>query len=158
MLTNWLANMFVRYIIMVCAFFGHRDAPSEIRDRIKETVIDLIEERGVTKFYVGNNGNFDRMALSVLKELSGMYPQINYYVVYAYLPEKGGEDFEHTTYPEGIETVPKRFAIDYRNRRIVGQADIVVAYVGRSFGGAAKFVDMAERQGKDVINLCKCYI
>lgn len=139
---------------MKCAFFGHRDAPSEIRDRIKETVIDLIEERGVTKFYVGNNGNFDRMALSVLKELSGMYPQINYYVVYAYLPEKGGEDFKHTIYPEGIETVPKRFAIYYRNRWIVGRTDIVVAYVGRSFGGAAKFVDMAERQGKDVINLC----
>lgn len=143
---------------MVCAFFGHRDAPSEIRDRIKETVIDLIEESGVTKFYVGNNGNFDRMALSVLKELGGMYPQIAYYVVYAYLPEKGVEDFEHTIYPEGIENVPKRFAIDYRNRWIVGRADIVVAYVGRSFGGAAKFVDMAERQGKDVINLCKCYI
>lgn len=139
---------------MRCAFFGHRDAPSEIRDRIKETVIDLIEEKDVTEFYMGNNGNFDRMALSVLKELSEMYPQVNYYVVYAYLPEKGGEDFKHTIYPEGIENVPKRFAIDYRNRWIVGRTDIVVAYVGRSFGGAAKFVDMAERQGKDVINLC----
>ena len=138
---------------MACAFFGHRDAPIEIRDKIKETVISLIEERDVTEFYVGNNGNFDRMALSVLKELSEMYPQIDYYVVYAYLPEKGVEDFEHTTYPEGIETVPKRFAIDYRNRWIVGQADIVVAYVRRSFGGAAKFVDMAERQGRTIINL-----
>ena len=138
---------------MVCAFFGHRDAPIEIRDKIKETVINLIEEIDVTKFYVGNNGDFDRMALSVLKELSEMYPQIDYYVVYAYLPEKGGDDFEHTIYPEGIETVPKRFAIDYRNRWIVGQADIVVAYVRRAYGGAAKFVNMAERQGKDVINL-----
>jgi len=139
---------------MVCAFFGHRDAPDEIRDRIKETVIDLIEERDVTKFYVGNNGDFDRMALSVLKELSGMYPQISYYVVYAYLPEKGGEGFEHTIYPEGIETVPKRFAIDYRNRWMVGQTNVVVAYVRWSFGGAAKFVDMAERQGRTIINLC----
>lgn len=138
---------------MVCAFFGHRDAPIEILDKIKETVINLIEERDVTKFYVGNNGDFDRMALSVLKELSGMYPQISYYVVYAYLPEKGREDLEHTIYPEGIETVPKRFAIDYRNRWIVGRADIVVAYVRRSFGGAAKFVDMAERRGKDIIDL-----
>ena len=154
MLTNWLANMFVRCFIMVCAFFGHRDAPIEIRNKIKETVINLIEEKDVTKFYVGNNGNFDRMALSVLKELSVMYPQIDYYVVYAYLPEKGGGDFEHTIYPGGIETVPKRFAIDYRNRWMVRQADIVVAYVRRSFGGAAKFVGMAERQGKDIINLC----
>lgn len=140
---------------MICAFFGHRDAPLEIRDKLKKTIISLIEERDVTEFYVGNNGNFDRMALSVLKELSEMYQQIDYYVVYAYLPEKGGEGFEHTIYPEGIETVPKRFAIDYRNRWMVGQANVVVAYVRRSFGGAAKFVDMAERQGKDVINLFK---
>lgn len=138
---------------MRCAFFGHRDAPLEIRDKLKKTIISLIEERNVTEFYMGNNGNFDRMALSVLKELSGMYPQINYYVVYAYLPEKGGEDFEHTIYPEGIETVPKRFAIDYRNRWMVGQVDIVIAYVKNSYGGAAKFVDMAERQGKDIIDL-----
>lgn len=143
---------------MRCAFFGHRDAPLEIRDKLKKTVISLIEERDVTEFYVGNNGNFDRMALYVLKELSEMYPQIDYYVVYAYLPEKGGEDFEHTIYPEGIETVPKRFAIDYRNRWIVGRADIVVAYVRRAYGGAAKFVDMAERQERTVINLYKYHI
>lgn len=138
---------------MKCAFFGHRNAPIEIRDKIKETVINLIEERDVTAFYVGNNGNFDRMALSVLKKLSEMYPQISYYVVYAYLPEKSEEDFSHTIYPEGIETAPKRFAIDYRNRWIVGQADIVVAYIQHSFGGAAKFVDMAERKGAEIINL-----
>lgn len=140
---------------MKCAFFGHRDAPEEIRDKLRETVVKLIEEKDVTKFYVGNNGNFDRMALSVLKELSGVYPQISYYEVYAYLPEKSGDNFEHTLYPEGIEAVPKRFAIDYRNRWIVGQADIVVAYVRHSFGGAAKFVDMAERQRKNIINLFK---
>ncbi len=138
---------------MICTFFGHRDSPDKIRDKLRETVVKLIEERDVTKFYVGNNGNFDRMALSVLKELSGVYPQINYYVVHAYLPEKGGEDFEHTVYPEGIETIPKRFAIDYRNRWMVGQADVVVAYVRRSYGGAAKFLDLAERQGRMVINL-----
>lgn len=138
---------------MVCAFFGHRDAPSDLRDKLRETVAKLIEEKNVTEFYMGNNGNFDRMALSVLKELREMYPQINYYVVYAYLPQKDGEDYEHTLYPEGIETVPKRFAIDYRNRWIVGQADVVIAYVRRSFGGAAKFVDMAERQGREVVNL-----
>lgn len=143
---------------MKCAFFGHRDAPSELRGKLRETVVKLIEERGVTEFYMGNNGDFDRMALSVLKELSEVYPQIDYYVVYAYLPEKGGEVFEHTIYPEGIETVPKRFAIDYRNKWIVGQVDIVVAYVKNSYGGAAKFVDLAERKGLDIIDLCKYHI
>lgn len=143
---------------MKCAFFGHCDAPSELRGTLRETVVKLIEEREVTEFYMGNNGNFDRMALSVLKELSEMYPQIDYYVVYAYLPQKDGEDFTHTLYPEGIEVVPRRFAIDHRNRWMVGQADIVVAYVRHSYGGAAKFVDMAERWRREVINLCGYYI
>lgn len=145
-------------MLMKCAFFGHRDAPSELRGTLRETVVKLIEERDVTEFYMGNNGNFDRMALFVLKELSEMHPQIDYYVVYAYLPQKDGEDFTHTLYPEGIEAVPRRFAIDHRNRWMVGQANIVVAYVKRSFGGAVKFVDMAERRGREVINLCKYYI
>lgn len=139
---------------MKCVFFGHSDAPGEMRNKLKETVLGLIEKRNVTEFYFGNNGSFDKMALSVLKELSKAYPYINYNVVYAYIPDESGEDFSHTIYPEGIETVPKRFAIDHRNRWLIGQADIVIAYVRRSYGGAAKFVVLAERQGKEIINLC----
>jgi len=61
---------------MKCTFFGHRDAPGEIRDKIKEAVINLIEQENVTEFYVGDKGSFDRMSLSVLKELAAAYPQI----------------------------------------------------------------------------------
>jgi len=81
-----------------------------------------------------------------LKELSGVYPQINYYVVHAYLPEKGGEDFEHTVYPEGIETIPKRFAIDYRNRWMVGQADVVVNMTEIDDAGRAQIEDIVKRK------------
>ncbi len=140
---------------MVCAFFGHRDTPSKIQDKLKETVLKLIEKRNVTEFYVGNNGSFDSMALSVLTELSEIYPQIKYNVVYAYIPAESKVDFIHSIYPEGIEKVPKRFAIDYRNRWIVGQTDIVVAYIRVPWGGTAKFVEMAEKKGKEVINLCQ---
>lgn len=140
---------------MKCTFFGHRDAPGEIRDKIKEAMINLIEQENVTEFYVGDKGSFDRMSLSVLKELAAAYPQIKYCVVYAYIPNEGREDFEHTVFPEGIESAPKRFAIDYRNRWMEKHSDFVIAYVGHSLGGAAKYVETARKHGKKVIDLCE---
>lgn len=135
---------------MTCTFFGHSNTPLEIRGKLKTTIIDLIENQSVDLFYVGDKGNFDGLALSVLRDISAIYP-IRYYVVLAYLP-KEKSDYP-TLFPEGIETIPKRFTLDFRNRFMVRQSDIVVAYVNRDFGGAAKFVDVARKMGKSIINL-----
>ena len=47
---------------MTCTFFGHKDAPQEIRPLLRDVLLDLIEHQGVTQFYVGNQGSFDRKA------------------------------------------------------------------------------------------------
>lgn len=137
---------------MNCTFFGHANTPAEVKSILKEEVIKLIETRGADRFYVGNHGSFDRMALSVLKELSEIYPQIDYCVVYAYLP-RDGADVSHSVYPEGIENVPKRFAINFRNNWLIQHADIVVTFVTRSHGGAAKFKEISEKKGREVVEL-----
>ena len=139
---------------MTVTFFGHKDTPKEIEPTLRTTLVDLIENHDATKFYVGNNGNFDTMVRRQLENLSQTYP-ITYSVVLAYLPTKKSEydDYTNSLLPEGIETAPKRFAISYRNKWMVGQADIVVTYVTHSFGGAAQFKELAERQGKTVIEL-----
>ena len=139
---------------MTVTFFGHKDTPKEIEPTLRTTLVDLIENHGAIKFYVGNNGNFDTMVRRQLENLSQAYP-ITYNVVLAYLPTKKSEydDYTNTILPEGIETAPKRFAISWRNKWMIEQADIVVTYVTHSFGGAAQFKAMAERQGKMVIEL-----
>ena len=139
---------------MVCTFFGHKDTPKEIEPTLRSTLIDLIENKNVNVFYVGNNGNFDTMVRRQLEDLSQTYP-ITYSVVLAYLPTEKNkyDDLTNTIYPEGIETVPKRFAISYRNKWMVEQSDIVITYVARTYGGAWQFKAMAERQGKKVIEL-----
>ena len=141
---------------MTVTFFGHKDTPKEIEPTLRATLVDLIENHGATEFYVGNNGNFDTMVRRQLEELSQVYP-ITYSVVLAYLPTKKSEyeDHSNTILPEGIETVPKRFAISYRNKWMVEQSDIVITYVARTYGGAWQFKAMAERQGKTVIELNK---
>lgn len=139
---------------MTVTFFGHKDTPKEIEPTLRATLVDLIENQGASVFYVGNNGNFDTMVRRQLENLSQTYP-ITYNIVLAYIPTKKSEydSFTNTLLPEGIETVPKRFAISYRNEWMLEQSDTVVSYVIRTYGGAVQFKAMAERQGKTVIEL-----
>ena len=64
-----------------CTFFGHRDCPSSIKPKLREILIDLIENHAVDMFYVGQQGAYDAIVRSVLKELASVYPHINYAVV-----------------------------------------------------------------------------
>ena len=133
-------------------FFGHRDTPKEIESALRLTLIDLIENKNATVFYVGNHGNFDAMVRRQLEDLSKIYP-IKYYVVLAYMPGKNDTPDEHSLLPGGIEAVPRRFAINYRNKWMLNKSNIVITYVTRPIGGAWEFKRMAEKQGKVNINL-----
>ena len=139
---------------MTATFFGHKDTPKNIEPTLRTTLVDLIENHGADLFYVGNNGNFDTMVRRQLENLSQTYP-ITYNIVLAYLPTKKSEydDYTNTILPEGIETIPKRFAISWRNKWMIQQSDVVVTYVTRNFGGAAQFKEIAEKQSKTVIEL-----
>lgn len=141
--------------MVVCTFFGHRDCPETIKPYLREVLVDLITNQGVDTFYVGNQGRFDGIVRSVLRELEKEYPEIRYAVVLAYLPGKKNEydDFSDTILPEGIEAVHPRYAIDWRNRWMLQRSDFVVTYITHSWGGAAKFAEKAKREGKTVINL-----
>ena len=137
---------------MTCTFFGHRDTPQAVKPVLKTVLQELIEQ-GVRQFYVGNQGNFDAMVTGVLKELEQSHG-IRFEIVLAYLPKEKDPFYEtHSILPEGIENVPPRFAIEYRNKWMIEHSDIVVSYVRRSFGGAAKFKALAIKKGKTVIEL-----
>ena len=138
-----------------CTFFGHRECPDSIKPKLKKVMIDLINNHDVDMFYVGNQGQFDTIVRSVLRELKKECPQINYAVVLAYMPGKKTEydDYSDTMLPEGIESVHPRYAISWRNNWMLRQSDYVVTYITRSWGGAAQYADKARRQKKTVINI-----
>lgn len=139
----------------ICTFFGHRDCPAPIRTQLKAVLIDLITNHDVDMFYIGNQGRFDVIVRSVLRELKEEYPQINYAVVVAYMPGKQTEydDYSDTMLPEGIESVHPRYAISWRNNWMLRQSDYVVTYITHSWGGAYQYAEKAKRGGKVVINL-----
>ena len=138
----------------VCTFFGHRDCPENIREKLREAIVTLIGE-GVDTFYVGNQGQFDGMVRSVLRQLSKEYPHIRYAVVLAYLPteRREFEDHSDTMYPEGLENVPPRFAIARRNKWMIQASDCCICFVRHTWGGAFQFVQQAMGKGKRIIRL-----
>ena len=141
----------------VCTLFGHRECPDSIQARLKKLLINLIEEQHVELFYVGHQGAFDRIVRNTLRELTFLYPHVRYYIVLAYMPQSPKEydelDYSLTLLPDGIEIIPKRFAISWRNKWMIQQADYVITYVTHSWGGAAQFEKAARCQGKTIFNL-----
>ena len=138
-----------------CCFFGHREVTHNIREKLTAIIERLITEEGVTGFYVGNQGQFDSMVYSVLKELKAKYPHIRYTVVLAYMPDEHikkvyGED---TLFPDGMESVPKKFAISKRNDWMIQQSGFAVCYVYKVTGGAAKFREKAKKRKLRIIDV-----
>lgn len=141
---------------MTCSFFGHRYIDEAIAAPLKNALTNLIANN-VDTFLVGHQGDFDRLVLRTLRQLKKEFPQIRYRVVLAYLPAARAAycayTEEETVFPEGLETVPHRYAISWRNRWMIRQSDVVVTYITHSQGGAAQFAESAKRMNKRVINI-----
>ena len=138
-----------------CCFFGHREVMHNIRPKLTAIIEKLITEEGVTKFYVGHQGQFDSMVYSVLKELKSKYPQIRYIVVLAYMPDEHIKEMygEDTLFPDGLESVPRKYAISKRNDWMIQQSGIAVCYVYKITGGAAKFREKCVKKGLRVTQI-----
>ena len=59
-----------------CFFIGHRDAPESLLPKVRAAAEGLILREGVTDFYVGSRGSFDRLAAAAVRELMAEYPQV----------------------------------------------------------------------------------
>ena len=49
---------------MVCTFFGHRNCPLTVKEKLREVLVELIEHRGVDRFTVGRQGRMEAGAVS----------------------------------------------------------------------------------------------
>lgn len=135
-----------------CFFIGHADAPESIFAQLTETVEMLIVQEHIRYFYVGNHGNFDRLAAMAVKYMKHIYPSILLTLVLSYHPAECTisipEGFDGTYYPEGMEAVPRRYAIVRANRRMVKDVDYLIAYVWHPASNARNILEYAKRREK----------
>lgn len=140
-----------------CAFFGHSDTYwyFKDKDKIKNIIIDLIENHEVTQFYNGCHGDFDSLCADIVADLKKQYPYITNTMVLSYHPTKNfwlPFCFDDSIYLLE-KKVPPKFAIYYTNRRIVEISDFIVSGVNHDSGGAFTACQYAKRINKTVINI-----
>lgn len=134
----------------ICTFCGHSSVPGEIRARLAAEIERHITELGVTEFWVGNYGGFDRMAKAEVRKAKQEHPEIRLFLLVPYLPgEKSKVDtqgVDEVLFPAELETVPKRLAIPRLNRYMLQRADYLIAYVSHVSGGADKTLEEARKR------------
>lgn len=146
---------------MIITFCGHSEIFGE--EGLKEKLSATIEEnaRGEVTFYLGGYGTFDGMALCACREYKAAHPSARIVFVTPYLDEEYLKnrdfrlrDYDEILFPE-MEKTPLRYAIIKRNEWMVRQADLVIAFVDHSWGGAAKTLEYAVKHRIACVNLGK---
>lgn len=146
---------------MIVTFCGHSDFV--VNEKYEQKIMALFEKKiaGETvDFYLGGYGGFDDFVYRCAKKYKRKNPNASLVFVTPYLTADyqknhlidSKEKYDFIIYPE-IENKPKRFAITYRNRFMVDNADIVIVYIEHDWGGAYKTYKYAKSKGKLVINL-----
>lgn len=143
----------------ICTFFGHRDVDSAIEPFLERAIRQLIEKENVRIFWIGGYGCFDKCAACILRRLKREYPYIRTILIIAYPQQLHKYEsilpFDGFDYPPEAESAPYKFAISGRNRYMAKNADFIIAYVDREYGGAYTALKIAQNNNKIIINLAK---
>ena len=141
-----------------CFFIGHREASEEIYPVLHAAVEQHIVEYGVTEFFVGHYGGFDRLAALAVKEAKRFYPEVKLTLLLPYHPAERPistpDGFDSTFYPPGMESIPRKIAIVRANRYVVDHVDYLIAYAWHPASNARELVKYAQkRQRKNGIQI-----
>ena len=153
----------------ICCFTGHRDiekiSASVLSARLEKTIVDLIENEGVTDFRAGGARGFDSMAALAVLALKEKYPQIKLHLI---LPCKTQAHY-FTTFEKKVYqyTLAHANSVVYvsekyyssvmfdRNRKLVDGADVCVAFLNHLGGGTYYTVNYARKNKVEVRNLIR---
>lgn len=142
------------------SFIGHRDIALSITqsEDLEKLLIKIIEKNEYVEFLIGRNGSFDIAVTSLLKEVQRENPHkcsIILVLPYHVKDEKYYEEFyDEIIYPID-SAVHFKSAITKRNEWLVGNANLLVAFVENGYGGAFETLKYAKKQNIPVKNIAK---
>lgn len=150
-------------------FCGHKNITHEgVKEALTAAIYNVLSPLSAldkVTFLCGGYGAFDGLCSKVIDEIraQGVTPVTEKILVTPYITKSHLEsiEFQRTHYDDveypPIENAPYRFAISRRNQWMVEQADVVIAYVWHSFGGAATTLRHAYRKKKNIVRLISDY-
>ena len=148
---------------MKITFVGHRllFGCDRLFEKVKDIILENTTSDRWTTFYCGGYGDFDDLCARACRAIKELRPHAELLFVTPYITETQQKKIQYlldcslydsSVYPP-LENVPPRFAINKRNEWMINQADLIIAYVDHTFGGAYKTLEYAKRKKKRIINL-----
>ena len=146
--------------IFTVSLFGHREVDDwkRVNDRLFSIVDELLKTQSYTTFLVGRNGEFDRLAASVIKNVQKIRglenSDISLVLPYAVADLPYYEKYyDNIIVPESLHGAHPKAAITLKNRWAIDRSDLVVVYAERNVGGAYAAMKYAQKQNKPIIKL-----
>ena len=145
---------------MIIAFCGHADyIKHEPHEQILLDILQTEIGNNPVELFFGGYGSFDTFALQCGIKYRRMHPNTKLILVTPYLSKasfcymkNNKTTYDTVLYPP-LENIPPKYAIVHRNRWIVEQADLIIAYVNHPWGGAFTTLQHAKKKEKRIFNL-----
>lgn len=144
------------------AFIGHKDVDSaKIKNRLK-SIVEKEIQNNVCYFIMGTHGNFDKLALSVCRELKQKYKNIQIDIVLNSLHQiSKGNSYNLNIYSDvntllfDTENVYFKRKIIADNMKMIELSTKLICYVDEtnSRSNSKKIMNYAKKLNKDVINI-----
>ena len=153
---------------IACCFTGHRKIPQkkyiQIQEKLKDKIVKAIQN-GYTFFYAGGAVGFDTMAAQAVFELKAQHPHIKLILVLPCVNQT--DDWEQSDIDE-YERIRvfaddviytseehKKGCMHKRNRYMVDNSSLCVAYMTKKSGGTAYTMNYAEENQVMVFNIAE---
>lgn len=141
---------------MTCTFFGDSSKTKIVVALVSFAIRKLIEKYNVNIFYVGCQGEFDVMVYEILKQMKIEYPQIAYHIALAHMSDEVNCSYAESgifVSPNSNSNLPRNLAIENCCWWMIESSDYVISYAADKTSDAARFTQIAQLQGKTVIEL-----
>ena len=148
-----------------CCFTGHRTIPSKdlplLRDWIEKAIRNF-SALGLNTFITGGALGFDTLAAQVVLRMKDTIPELRLVVVTPCRDQdKSWNIYQRSVYRHILERADKVICLTshyvtgcmhQRNRFMVDNSSVCIAYLTSTTGGTAYTVKYAESKGKEILN------
>ena len=142
-----------------CCGFGHRNIFENINVEL-DNAIETAVQQGCELFYTGAMGEFDSLFSSAVRRAKKAYPHIKLICVKPYCTNDINTDrdyyaamYDAVIIPDELAGIHYKAAIKARNRWMIGNSDVVIAYTIRDHGGAYEALQYAHKKNKNIIQI-----
>ncbi|MBQ6265445.1 MAG: DUF1273 domain-containing protein [Clostridia bacterium] len=143
-----------------CTFAGYSTTADTLKSELIVAVTDLIDNKGVSTFYVGNHGRFDALSASAFRTVKQNRNENKLILVVPKMrttlennKEYFADMYDEVLIPAELDAAHYKAMITVRNRWMVDSSDYIITYIRKEHGGVYNTYKYAEKKDTEIIEL-----